>query len=239
MVAIQKQDGKYCIYHEGQHMGTIELYDNPHHMSNCYVKLDMKHLDTSISAELFGKLKEITVRPLQAMIDSDDVKTAEFLIAGGFICKRRCYEVDAVADDYIGGSGGMRLCCCSTGAPDYEQCCGVMYCYYVNTHKAINPWTADYATFCAELPGTAVYAKMDDCIASLAFVACNEIAYVCGTDEDRFSQFAQSLASSMLAEHENIFFESDNCDWAAMMLKSLFINQDETSFDTYILGDSI
>lgn len=38
----------------------------------------------------------------------------------------------------------------------------------------------------------------------------------------------------MFGKYESIIFEADDCDGLAMELKSMFINQDEESFDTYI-----
>ena len=112
-----------------------------------------------------------------------------------------------------------------------------MYHHYVNTHKEINPWTADYTAFRAELPEVAVYARSGNSIMSVAYIEDNEIAYVCSLSEQYFLIFAKALMQTMFMKHDNIFFECDNCDWVAMTLRSLFINQDESSFCTYILED--
>ena len=228
-------DGTYKVFQDDQCIGTLQLYDNPCHMKNCYVKPELEQLDARISAELFRELSQIAGRPLQVMVASEDTLLAAFLIAGGFQCKRKCYEVNARLEDYAGGSSDLPLMCCRVGEADYEAACQMMFHHYTATHEAVNPRTADYAAFCEKLPAMAVYEKAEDRIVSLAFVADDEIACVCSTDERHFSQFARSLASAMLAEYESIFFESDDCDWAGMMLRSLFVNQDETSFDTYVL----
>ena len=238
MISIRKQDNKYSILHGNTQLGKVELYSNANHSINSYVKLDMKYYDNGISAELFVKLKVIAGRPLQAMVDSDDDALVDFLLAGGFVCKRKCYEVEAFADDYIGDLSDTQLFRCSVGKPDYDDCCSLMYRYYVDTHKSINPWTSDYAAFCSELPDNVVYGRCGNQIAALAFVEDNEIAYVSGTEKKYFFHFAKSLISSILTQYESIFFEADDCDWAAMMLRSLFENQDDTSYDTYILGDT-
>lgn len=235
MITIQKTDKVCSIYSGKNELGLVELYENAAHAINCYVKLEMKCFDNEASAELFSHLKELVHRPLQAMVESDDVQTVAFLAAGGFVCKRKCYEVEAYPDDYIGGSSDMRLFHGSIGTPEYEACCRLMYRYYAGTHKEINPLTAGYEAFCAELPTTAIYAKCRDQITSLAFIEDNEIAYVCGRDKKHFGQFAKSLALSILAQYGSVLFEADDCDWAAMMLKALFINQRDDSFDTYVL----
>ena len=79
-----------------------------------------------------------------------------------------------------------------------------------------------------------IYSTRGGEIKSIAFVAENEIAYVCGADEKCFAAFASSLVCTMLEKYETIYFESDDCDWAAMLLRSLFKNQEETSYDTYV-----
>ncbi len=239
MITLQKQDNKYRIYINELHFGEVECHHNTHHMDNCYIKVYIPCLDESISEELFGKLKELEGCPLQVMVDSSDVAMVEFLNAGGFLRKRKCYEVDAAVEDYIGGAGDIQLCACMHGEQEYEECCHRMYRYYIETHKAVNPLTADLAEFCTGLPSKVIYAKNDGYIASLAFVENNEIAYVCGTDKDHFLRFAKALSFSMLTEYECIFFEADDCDWAAMILRSQFINQEDSSYDTYVLGERL
>ncbi len=39
---------------------------------------------------------------MQVMISSADVSLSEFLKAGGFVRKRKCYEVKATVNDFIG-----------------------------------------------------------------------------------------------------------------------------------------
>lgn len=239
MITLQKQDDRYCAYYGEQYIGTIKLYNNPNHMCNCYLKLDMKCLDAAIGTGLFKEIKAIADRPLQVMVDSTDEATIAFLTAGGFVGKRRCYEVDASADEYIGGNANMQLFYTYASDMEYEQCCSMLFDYYVETHKAVNPWTADYETFRYSMPTDVVFAKQDGEIIALAFVEGNEIAYVCGIDKRIFEDFARCLVGAMFKRYETICFECDDCDWAAMTLKSMFIDQDETSFDTYILGDSL
>ena len=173
------------------------------------------------------------------MVDSTDEATIAFLIAGGFVRKRRCYEVDAGADAYIGGKSNVQLFYTHVGNTMYAQCCRMMFDYYVKTHRGVNPWTAGYETFCRSMPADVAFVRQDGEIAALAFVEGNEIAYVCGIDKQIFTDFARCLVTAMFERYKTICFECDDCDWAAMTLKSMFIDQDETSFDTYILGDSL
>ena len=236
---IEKDDDRLLVYKAGTRLGSVVLYNNPCHMKNCYLKLDLDRLDISVSKELFHRLGAIAGRTLQAMISSEDVMMAQFLAAGGFICKRKCYEVEAGLKDYIGGQAHIPLVHYRTGEAEYEESCQIMFDHYVATHEAINPWTADYACFCEKMPGDVICAKQDDQIVDVAFVEDNEIAYIGGTDRYFFDKFARCVSAAMLANYDTICFECDDCDWAAMMLKSLFVNQDKRSFDTYIRGDSI
>ena len=234
MLTLQRTDDTYIAYQNDCRIGSLRLYDNPHHMRNCYVKLELDELNTEISAELFQELRKIAGRPLQFMVDSDDAELIAFLLSGGFVCRRKCYEVEAGKVDYIGGQVDAPLEYCRVGEPDYEAACRMLFEHYKETHKAVNPWTADYETFCDALPEDVIYSKQGGEIVSVAFVEENEIAYVCGVDKNSFAEFARSLACAMLEKHETICFESDDCDWATMLLRSLFKNQEETSYDTYV-----
>ena len=234
MLTLQRTDDTYIAYQNDCRIGSLRLYDNPHHMHNCYVKLELDEPDTGISAELFMRLREIAGRPLQVMVDSDDAELIAFLLAGGFVCRRKCYEVEAGIEDYIGGQEYAPLEHCRIGEADYEKACRMLFAHYTETHRAVNPWTADYETFCDALPEDVICSRQGGEIVSLAFVEKNEIAYVCGENENSFVEFVRSLVCAMLEKHETICFESDNCDWAAMLLRSQFKNLEEISCDTYV-----
>lgn len=234
MITIRMQDNKYIIWHDKKQLGIVELYSNVNHSKNSYVKLAIEHYDNDISAELFDKLKEIAGCPLQVIVSSFNTAMIEFLLAGGFQCKRKCYDVEATMVDYVGGQSELPMVHCFPGEADYETACKLMYNHYVSTHIAINPWTADYRTFCENMPAEVIYTKHNGELAAIAFVEGNEIAYVCGTDKHVFVDFVQCLTAFMLSKYETICFECDDCDWAAMALKSMFNNLDETSYDTYV-----
>lgn len=234
MNIIEKSAGQYIILHHGANIGTVALSHNPYHQTNCYVKLDLNHFDPNWSSELSAQLKETAGSPLQAMVSSDDVALTAFLTAGGWICKRKCYEVEARLEDYIGESRNIPLRCATAGDSQYKHACRLMYAYYVAAHEKINPWTGDEKAFCRELPETVFYAENASDIIACAFVEGNEIAYVYGKDSNHFTEFAQTLVPFMLSHNETICFESDDCDWVAMTLRSLFQNLDDSSYDTYL-----
>lgn len=235
MISVEKQGEKCQIFSNGNRLGEIELYENPFHGVNCYAKVRLTCLQPAVSEELWHKIKEIAGRPLQVMVDSSDEAMIRFLSAGGFQCRRKCYEVDACAADYIGSKINLPLFPCSAGDPAYESCCRMMYCQYLKLHEPINPWTGDFAAFCDRLPQAAVYAKNESAIESAAFLDGNEIAYVCSLDKQHFFLFAQSLLSAMFNKYDRISFECDDCDWTAMTLKNFFVNQGDACFCTYLL----
>lgn len=234
MIIREKSANEYDLLHNGKFIGTVALSHNLYHQTNCYVKLKLSCFDPQLSKELFAQLKDIAGCPLQVMADSDDVVLTDFLIAGGFICKRKCYEVEAEISDYIGSINKTSPCHTIAGESKYEQACRQMYEYYVASHAKINPWTSDYETFWKKVPETVLYAESESEITACAFVEDNVIAYICGKDNGHFKEFAQCLITFMLSQYETICFESDDCDRAAMTLRSLFQNLDESSYDTYV-----
>lgn len=234
MILKEKSENAYTVLYKGADVGTVVLSRNPYHKANCYVKPELNCFDPQLSKELFAKLKEIVHCPLQVMAESDDIPLTAFLTADGFICKRKCYEVEAGLSDYIGSIKNTPPCRTIAGESEYEQACRQMFEHYVATHETINPWTNDYEFFRKELPETAHYAENASEIIACAFVEDNEIAYVCGKDKNHFKDFSQCLLSHMLSQYETVCFESDDCDWAAMTLRSLFKNLNESSYDTYV-----
>lgn len=215
-------------------IGSIRLYDNSCHAQNCYVKLNLDPLDQSVSKELFAQLSKIVQGPLQAMVDSDDAETVDFLTAGGFVCKRKCYEVEARKEDWLGAPAHAPLLYAQSGEAAYDRCCEMMYGHYIETHRAVNPWTAEFSDFRKNLPGEVIYQAEGERIVNLAFVEGSEIAYLCSVGKSRLAAFAPSLVNWLFSVHDIVRFEADDCDWAAMELRAMFANQDKRSFDTYI-----
>lgn len=55
--------------------------------------LELQEYDTSFATPLFEKLATLAERDLQIMLSSDDERV-DFLIAGGFECKRKCNDLE-------------------------------------------------------------------------------------------------------------------------------------------------
>ncbi len=234
MVRLDMDQNRVRVYEDSTVIGSIELYDNLYHMQNQYLKLDDFTYDTRISEELFRKLHDRIGRPLQIMTASEDEPLIEFIVSGGFVCKRKCYEVEAAREDYIGEAVTGSISRAEKGEKEYGHCCRLLYDRYAETHSAINPLTAELPVFASDLPDCVCYQMREGRIIGFAFVAENEIAYVYGEDGRDFVPFAEALACSLFAQYQTVCFEADDCDRTAMQLKNLFTCRNDVSFDTYI-----
>ena len=213
---------------------NFKVKTNPLHNVNYYLDIDFTGLDVTNAKKIFEELAQSLDKPLQVMISSEEAEKIEILKEAGFICKRKCYEVETGKQDYIGDNVEGELWYSFVGEESYEQCCELMLNRYILTHRNINPWTGTKEEFLSELPECVVCLCMDGKIACFAFVEDEEIAYVWGENLQVFHKFAQVLVAEMFQKYEVITFEADDCDEIAMELKSMFINQSEESFDTYI-----
>ena len=213
---------------------NFKVKTNPLHNANYYLDTDFIGLDVTNAKKIFEEFAQSLDKPLQVMISSEEVENIEILKVAGFTCKRKCYEVEAGIQDYVGDKVEGKLLYSFAGEESYEQCRELMLDRYILTHRNINPWTETKEEFFSELPECVVCFCMDGKLASFAFVEDDEIAYVWGNNVNVFRKFAQVLVIEMFRKYEVITFEADDCDEIAMELKGKFINQSEESFDAYI-----
>lgn len=233
-VELRKKGDCYSVYLAGQKLGVILRYDNSFHKRNCYLKISMDVYSNGLSCNLFRQLVQQIGQPLQVMVDSTDTQLTFFLLEGGFFCRRKCYETEATLDDYVGTRLDIPICFAQRGEAMYAHCSEMMYCYYRESHAAINPLTASYTDFCHKLPQHVCYEMQDDKVIHCAFLEENEIAYVCSKESGEFLRFAEGLICRLFSRYKTICFESDDCDAISMQLKNLFVNQNEASYDTYV-----
>lgn len=234
-VRLDFEEGYSSVNIEGKCIGRIEYLTDPYHNSHYYLKLQLQYYDIGVAKKIFDLLSEKLDKPMQVMISSEEECVVSFIQAAGFVCRRKCYEIEAFDQDYIGRMTKERLPLAMIGNDAYEDCCEMMLNRYISTHKAINPWTGTKEDFFKRLPKTVFYEMDNDKIKSFAFVEENEIAYVCGVDRVAFLLFAKNLLTELFRQNETVVFEADDCDEYAMELKTLFTNQPEKSFDTYVL----
>lgn len=240
MISIVWQgDHRYNVYRSGQDIGCITVSNNPYHNQHCYVHLGLEQYEPAIAKELFSLLRKELDRPLQVMLYSWQEKY-DFLVAGGFERKRRCYEVEVSSYDLIAPLQSFAaLHTVRKGSPMYAACCELQYAYYSETHAAVSPLTVGPDVFCADLPETVVCCIADGKPIHYAFVEPDEdeyeISYVGTAKPPAFSDFAQALVHGLFQKCDALTMECDDCDPAAMTLKSLFRTSSEESYDTYIL----
>lgn len=234
-VQVVFDDDNLMVYIDDKYIGSIMYSINLYHNGHYYLKPQLQDYDTEVAEEVFSLLSQRLDKPMQVMVSSKDEEVISFIQTAGFRCRRKCYEIEAFIQDYIGKTTGETLSFAVKGHVIYEKCCEIMLDRYISTHKAINPWTGTKETFFKMLPKVVFYEMDNNRIKNFAFVEDNEIAYVCGVDRSDFVLFAQNLITEMFKQNEAIVFEADDCDEYAVELKNLFTNQSEESFDTYIL----
>ena len=234
-IKIEMKERHADVFLCNEKIGTISFERNPLHNQNIYLDLQFKYFDLDISKRVFAVFRENVKAPLQIMLPSAEQEMVAFIKVAGFVCKRKCYEVEVGVFDYVGRTVEYPMACAMAGQVIYEQCCDRMLKRYILTHKDINPWTGTQDDFRRQLPRMVYYDANEDEIRNFAFLEDNEIAYVFGTDVEEFGRFAEGLLTELFREFECVTFEADDCDEYAMKLRGLFVNQPDESYDTYVL----
>ncbi|HEL2474782.1 TPA: GNAT family acetyltransferase [Streptococcus suis] len=207
MLDISYQANTFHISHHGRPIGNIHTYSNPYHQVNTYLRLDLADYDCTIAEQLFQSLQtSLGGKTLQVMLSSAEQKKIHFLTAAGFVCKRKCYEFEVTKQDYLGQADTTNLITARKGTAPYQIACQQIFDHYQTVHQDINPWTTSQEEFEKDLPDR-VYTDSENC----AFVENNEIAYVCGKDEQSFDSFIQAVICQLFEQYEQISFEAD--DW--------------------------
>ncbi|MEG3294284.1 GNAT family acetyltransferase [Streptococcus suis] len=207
MLDISYQANTFHISHHGRPIGNIHTYSNPYHQVNTYLRLDLADCDCTIAKQLFQSLQtSLGGKPLQVMLSSAEQEKIHFLTAAGFVCKRKCYEFEVTKQDYLSQTGTTNLNIVRKGTAPYQIACQQIFDHYQTGHQDINPWTASQEDFEKDLPDL-VYTDSEN----WAFIENNEIAYVCGKEEQSFDSFIQAVICQLFEQYEQISFEAD--DW--------------------------
>lgn len=236
---IWQGDHRYNVYRSGEDIGCITVFDNPYHNTHRYLNLGLTQYDPSISKELFSHLRKELGQPLQIMLYSKP-EMHNFLTAGGFVRRRRCYELEVASSDLaVPQIPTVELLNAQKGSALYNTCCDLLYAYYSATHEAVSPLTVSQDVFCSNLPETVLCSMAEGKPTHYAFVEPDEIgyeiAYVGTTDLASFSGFAQTLVHELFQKCNSLTAECDDTDPAATQLMQLFIISCDDSYDTYIL----
>ncbi|HEP1819176.1 TPA: GNAT family acetyltransferase [Streptococcus suis] len=231
MLDISYQANTFHISYQGRPLGKIHSYQNPYHQTNTYLRLDLVDFDCTIAEQLFQSLQTfLEGKPLQVLLSSAEQEKIHFITAAGFVCKRKCYEFEVTKQDYLGQTITTDLITAPKGTAPYQIACQQVFDHYQTVHRDIKPWTASQEDFEKDLPDL-VYTDSEN----WAFIENNEIAYVCGKDEQSFDSFIKAVICQLFEQYEQISFEVDNCDPIAMCLADQFQQPNKSSWDTYIL----
>lgn len=224
------------VYHHHQSIGTIKLSENPYHQQHTYLTFDLTIYDDSLAAPLFQTIRSHCKKPLQVMLSSTNQSLISFLEAGGFQCKRICHEMVVSVQDYLGEPTSASFQIAERASKTYETCSHLLLHYYTKSHKSISPFTGTAEDFFAPLPDTVYYQSGAKGIENLVFIEDNEIAYVWGEDNNSLRSFLHQIVPYLFQEYTEILFEADDVDSCTMTLKSLFKEQADAHWDTYILS---
>lgn len=234
MLDISYQANAFYISHQGKPLGSIRNYCNPYHQTNTYLELDLVDYDCNIAEQLFQSLQTfLDGKPLQVMLSFAEQEKIHVLTAAGFVCKRKCYEFEVTKQEYLGQTVSTDLIIAHRGSAFYQIASQQVFQYYKAVHHVINPWTAKQIDFESELPNQ-VYLDSENLV-NCAFVEDNEIAYVCGQEEENFDYFIQNVICRLFEQYNQITFETDDCDPIAMRLAKQFHQPNKPSWNTYIL----
>lgn len=229
-------DKQATVYSKHLCIGSIDLWENPYHNQHTYLQFNLTSYDERLAIPLFQAIQQHVKRPLQVMLSSADHRPIAFLKAGGFQCKRKCYEMAVSMQDYLGIHEQARFQIVEQPHATYHHCCQRILDYYQETHRAISPFTGSEEDFFERLPSTVYCHSLPDDIQSLAFINNHEIAYLWSKKQEHLPFFLQQIIPHLFKQYDTITFEADDVDPCAMMLKSLFTSRTDEHWDTYILS---
>lgn len=224
----------YQLVCDGKMIICLDAYKNRYHGKNTYIQPYFLAETSCPMKYIFSFLKNYFASPLQCMLPSDD-KRIRFLISGGFIRVRRCFEREFTkADLIINATTPEAIATYTPADQEYSIACRLLYETYAKNHVNINPLTVEFEEFASDLPQM-VCGSASGVRNGFAFIEENEICYVGGHGNSK--TFFVSLLNKIFSEYQYVQFEADDVDKDAMQLKNLFHDNCEDSFDTYIFND--
>ena len=73
----------------------IKIKINPRHSANYYLDVNFEGINIENAKEVFEKFAQGLDKPLQIMLSSGETERIAILKEAGFVCKRKCYEMEA------------------------------------------------------------------------------------------------------------------------------------------------
>lgn len=211
----------------------METYTNKFHSKNLYIKIkDM----SQIKPEDFDELIKKSGKALQIGLYSDQEDVIAFIKKCGFSLKRVTYELEVGKDDLKKPliDEGLKLKKTTKGQKSYHTCLKLLYDYYKKTHQSINPLSVGLEEFARTIPENALYYEENGKIIFAAFLENDEIAYLAGSDLKNPKALIAATLRETFKANEKIFFEADNTDPLASMMKDFFKENSESTYETYV-----
>lgn len=211
----------------------MEVYTKKFHKNNIYIKISDPE---KISPGDFEEVSKKYLKPIQIGIYSDESHIVSLLKKSGFIKKRSTYEIEVKASDLkktlVDSNISFEIA--EIGSEFYNKSARLLYDYYKMTHEAVNPLTVGFDEFCQVLPEKVLFYKKESEIVFAAFIEENEIAYLAGFFDKETDVFLNAILAYMFDSFEEIFFEADDTDPLATILRDKFMEKSDLSYDTYI-----
>ena len=95
-------EGYLNVNINGNCIGSIGYSTNSYHNTHYYIKLQLQYYDVEVAKEIFDLISHKLGKSMQIMLSSAEKEVIDFIKAAGFCCKRKCYEIAASMQDYIG-----------------------------------------------------------------------------------------------------------------------------------------
>lgn len=211
----------------------MEVYTKKFHKNNIYIKISDPE---KISPGDFEEISKKYLKPIQIGIYSDRSHLVDLLKKSGFIKKRSTYECKVKVSDLKKSleDPAINLEIAVIGSEFYNKSAKLLYDYYKMTHESVNPLAVGFDEFCQVLPKNALFYKKESEIIFAAFIEENEIAYLAGFFDKETDVFLNAILAYMFDSFEEIFFEADDTDPLATILRDKFMEKSDLSYDTYI-----
>ena len=216
----------------------METYTNNFHSKNLYIKI--KDIN-QIRPEDFDKLIKESGKALQIGLYSNQTDVIAFLKKCGFSLRRITYELEVGKADLKKPliDEGLKLKKTTKGQKSYHNCLKLLYDYYKKTHQSINPLSVGLEEFARTIPENALYYDENRKLIFAAFLENDEIAYLAGSDLKNPKALIAATLIEAFKTNEKIYFESDNTDPLASMMKDFFKENSEPVYETYVKSENL
>lgn len=235
MIKVLFEDNRIKVYRKHKAIGFITFYMNPYHKNNVYLDLHLTEYNLEDSKKIFYEVQQYFSKPLQSMLNENEIDKVRFLKYSGFELKRKCYEYIVQKKDLKRSTFlNFKLEKITHFDIEYKDCIEKLFIKYKENHKNISPLTATIEEFSQDLPKEVFIQKENNEIMHYAFIEQNEIAYIGSINFDRLEEFIIAVIGALFEKYDSIEFEADDNDFEMNLLKTYFDVDQVSSYDTFI-----